>query len=127
MFPFHNFEGDAFRNQVVNCHTNGDKNNLAEVLYLEDVVEAYGLTSRKIIVNFFLKPSFEIFKCIFARLFEKLVLLRFLIVSRHHLRVLLINFLFHDIKEFSLKHYPFNFGEAILRRQIYALFVNNDV
>lgn len=125
LLPFLDFVGDASRDQVVNSHTNRDENNLAEILNLEDFVEAYGLTSRQIIVNFLLKPSLQIFECSFARLFHQ-KLLRFLVVSGH-LRILLVDFLFHNVEKFSLEHDPLDFGEPVLGRQVDALLVDDDV
>ena len=127
MFPFLDFEGDASRYQVVDGHANCDENDLLKVLYLHEVVKAYGLISGQIIVNLFLKLSLQISHRIFTCLFGDSMLLLRLLILCCQFRVLFVYLLFHDVKEFALKHHPFNFGKAILRGQIYALFVNDNV
>ena len=41
--------------------------------------------------------------------------------------ILLVDFLFHNIQKFPLEHDPFDFGEPVLRGQVDALLVDDDV
>ena len=45
---------------------------------------------------------------------------------QRHLRILLVDFLFHNVQKFPLEHDPLDFGEPVLGRQVDALLVDDD-